>query len=103
MNSRTRKYEYQADAFAVQLGTKADLKTALIKLHVENLSSPHSDKLYSMYHHSHPTLPERLRAMDEYTGGNWLEPKAAHPARLATTEQKKEEEREREIEEKKEL
>lgn len=103
MNSRTRKYEYEADAFAVQLGTKADLKTALIKLHVENLSSPHSDKLYSMYHHSHPTLPERLRAMDEYTGGSWLEPKAEHPARLATTEQKEKEEREREIEEKKEL
>lgn len=103
MNSVTRRYEYQADAFAVGLGTKAELKTALIKLHVENLSSPHSDKLYSMYHHSHPTLPERLRAMDEYTGGEWLKPKAEHPARLATTEQKLAEEREREIEAKKEL
>lgn len=39
---------------------------ALIKLHVDNLSSPHSDKLFSMYHHSHPTLPERLKAMDVY-------------------------------------
>jgi len=42
------------------------LAKALIKLHVDNLSSPHSDKLFSMYHHSHPTLPERLKAMDVY-------------------------------------
>jgi STE24 endopeptidase len=38
----------------------------LIKLHIDNLSSPHNDRLYSLYHHSHPTLPERLVAMDEY-------------------------------------
>ena len=33
---------------------------------MDNLSSPHSDKLFSMYHHSHPTLPERLKAMDAF-------------------------------------
>jgi len=33
---------------------------------VDNLSTPHNDWLYSMYHHSHPTLPERLQAMDVY-------------------------------------
>ena len=54
------------DEFSVRLDKKQDLGKALIKLHVDNLSSPHSDTLYSMYHHSHPTLPERLRAMDEY-------------------------------------
>lgn len=54
------------DAFAVQLDKKPDLKEALIKLHKNNLSSPHNDPLYSAYHHSHPTLPERLRAMDAY-------------------------------------
>jgi STE24 endopeptidase len=42
------------------------LKAGLIKLHVKNLSAPHNSKLYSMYHHSHPTLPERLKAMEEY-------------------------------------
>ena len=54
------------DEFAIKLDKKDDLAAALIKLHIDNLSSPHNDKLYSMYHHSHPTLPERLVAMDEY-------------------------------------
>jgi STE24 endopeptidase len=75
LNATTRKYEYQADEFAVQLGHKSELGSALIKLHIDNLSSPHADWLYSMYHHSHPTLPERLRAMDEYQGGDWLQKK----------------------------
>ncbi|KAK1926625.1 putative CAAX prenyl protease 1 (A-factor converting enzyme) [Papiliotrema laurentii] len=65
-NSWTRHFEYQADEFSVKLEKKEDLGKALIKLHIDNLSSPHSDTLYSMYHHSHPTLPERLRAMDAY-------------------------------------
>ena len=54
------------DEFSVRLGQKEDLKAGLIKLHVKNLSAPHNDKLYSMYHHSHPTLPERLKAMEEF-------------------------------------
>ncbi|WVN88890.1 uncharacterized protein L203_104105 [Cryptococcus depauperatus CBS 7841] len=66
MHALTRKYEYQADEFAVDLEQKPQLASALIKLHVNNLSSPHSDWLYSMYHHSHPTLPERLSALDKY-------------------------------------
>ncbi|KAI9635595.1 metalloendopeptidase [Dioszegia hungarica] len=72
MNAVTRKYEYQADEFGVQLGMKDDLKEALIKLHKNNLSSPHNDPLYSAYHHSHPTLPERLRAMDSYKPSSGL-------------------------------
>ena len=48
------------------MDNKEDLAKSLIKLHVNNLSTPHNDWLYSMYHHSHPTLPERLRAMDVY-------------------------------------
>lgn len=59
----------------MNLGFRKELGDALIKLHVDNLSSPHSDKLYSAYHHSHPTLPERLRAMNEYTGNHYLKMK----------------------------
>lgn len=40
------------------------LAQALIKLHVQNLSTMHYDALYSAYHHSHPTLPERLAALE---------------------------------------
>jgi STE24 endopeptidase len=66
MNSITRAYEYQADEFAVELDKREELKNALIKLHRDNLSSPHNDSWYSAYNHSHPTLPERIRAIDAY-------------------------------------
>lgn len=41
------------------------LGRALVKLHVENLSTVWVDWLYSAYHHSHPTLTERLRALEK--------------------------------------
>jgi len=89
LNATTRRYEYQADEFAVRLGHKKDLSAALIKLHIDNLSSPHADWLYSMYHHSHPTLPERLRAMDEYSGGDWLRKKPEAKTETEVEEDKK--------------
>jgi STE24 endopeptidase len=47
----------------LELGYKAELATALIKLQIKNLSSMDADYLYSSYHYSHPILPERLRAI----------------------------------------
>lgn len=63
LNIFTRKYEYEADAFAKQLGIKEDLSSALVKLNVDNLSTVDADPLYSTYHHSHPLLSERLREL----------------------------------------
>jgi STE24 endopeptidase len=63
-NVLSRRFEYQADAFAVQQGHHA-LGDALIKTHAENLSSFVVDPYYSMYHNSHPTLTERLAAIDQ--------------------------------------
>ena len=40
------------------------LQSSLIKLQVHNLSTMHHDALFSAYHHSHPTLPERLAAIE---------------------------------------
>ncbi|WWD21951.1 hypothetical protein CI109_106439 [Kwoniella shandongensis] len=88
LHAETRRMEYQADEFAVQLGKKKDLASALIKLHVTNLSSPHSDWLYSMYHHSHPILPERLNAMEAYKGGKPLALKGVN-ASASESEMKK--------------
>lgn len=59
----TRKNEFQADAFAVDLGHAPALKTALTKLAIENLSNMNPDALYSAYHYSHPPLVERLGAI----------------------------------------
>ncbi|KAI0298335.1 metalloendopeptidase [Multifurca ochricompacta] len=82
LNAVSRRFEYQADRFACELpsilhaesaeekeamkdmGTR--LGRALIGLHVENLSTVWVDWLYSAYHHSHPTLTERLKVLGEH-------------------------------------
>ncbi|CCX14243.1 Similar to CAAX prenyl protease 1; acc. no. P47154 [Pyronema omphalodes CBS 100304] len=63
MNVMSRKFEYEADAFAVGLGYNDELAKSLIKLQVQNLSTMDADSLYSAYHYTHPILPERLRAL----------------------------------------
>jgi STE24 endopeptidase len=78
-NMTSRLFEYQAgkdnhsvsialtdndlDSFALDLGYKAELAQALIKLQIKNLSSMDADHLYSSYHYSHPILTERLGAL----------------------------------------
>jgi STE24 endopeptidase len=66
MNLITRTYEYQADKFAAEQGLSKDLKTALVTLHKENLSSLVVDALYSAKEYNHPTLGERIGAIDAY-------------------------------------
>ncbi|RKP24134.1 peptidase family M48-domain-containing protein [Syncephalis pseudoplumigaleata] len=63
MNMLSRKYEFEADAFAKKLGYTEDLKSGLIKLHTKNLGDMNPDPWYSAYHFSHPPLVERLAAL----------------------------------------
>ncbi|GAA5820038.1 hypothetical protein JCM11491_003612, partial [Sporobolomyces phaffii] len=65
-NSITRRLEYDADAFAVRLGpaTAQNLKTALVGIHEKNLAVYAVDPVYSAWNHNHPTLVERLEALD---------------------------------------
>ncbi|CAI5759642.1 unnamed protein product [Candida verbasci] len=63
-NYISRFHEYQADEYALQCGYEKDLALALIKISKENLSGMAADKLYSIYHYSHPILPERLDALN---------------------------------------
>ncbi|KAJ8880115.1 hypothetical protein PR048_020738 [Dryococelus australis] len=65
MTILSRRFEFQADAFAVKLDKAAHLRRALIKLNQDNLSFPVFDWLYSSWHHSHPPLLERLRALSD--------------------------------------
>lgn len=59
-NVISRKHEYEADAYAVDLDYGKDLCSALQVLVKENLSIEGADPLYSAYHHSHPLTPERV-------------------------------------------
>ena len=67
LNGLMRRFEYQADAFAIAQGQ--DLSTALVKITKENSSTLIIDSLYSAYHYDHPTLIERLVAMDAIKDG----------------------------------
>ncbi|XP_027857207.1 CAAX prenyl protease 1 homolog isoform X2 [Xiphophorus couchianus] len=59
----SRRFEFQADAFARDMGKASELYSALIKLNMDNLGFPVADWLFSMWHYSHPPLLERLRAL----------------------------------------
>ncbi|RXM96947.1 CAAX prenyl protease 1-like [Acipenser ruthenus] len=59
----SRRFEFQADAFARNMGKATELYSALIKLNKDNLGFPVADWLFSMWHYSHPPLLERLRAL----------------------------------------
>ncbi|KAL6065221.1 zinc metalloprotease [Balamuthia mandrillaris] len=63
MNMLSRRFEFQADEFAINLGL--ELQTPLTKLHIDNLGTMTPDPWFSTYHYSHPTLVERLKAMDK--------------------------------------
>ena len=64
MNLWSRRFEYEADAFAREVMTEArPLIGALRKLNEKNLSNLTPHPLYSGFYYSHPTLLERERAM----------------------------------------
>ena len=62
----SRKHEYEADRFAVDaMGEPQSMKDALIKIEQDNLSNLTPHPLFSFYHYSHPTLIERIKAIEE--------------------------------------
>ncbi|XP_055374689.1 CAAX prenyl protease 1 homolog [Condylostylus longicornis] len=65
MTVLSRRFEYQADDFANQLGFSDELGGALIKLNIDNLGFPVYDWMYSAWNHSHPTLLQRLNRLKE--------------------------------------
>ena len=61
----SRRHEYQADRFSVSLARAPQaLESALVKLNGENLGNLHPHPWYSRWHYTHPTLLERLRAIE---------------------------------------
>ncbi len=63
-NLWSRRYEYQADAFAAgTMGESRSMVGALRKLNEKNLSNLTPHPLYSGFYYSHPTLLEREQAL----------------------------------------
>ncbi len=64
MNKLSRRHEFEADRFAREVtGDAKSLSVALVKLARDNLSNLTPHPLYSFFHHSHPTVEERVRAL----------------------------------------
>lgn len=63
MNLFSRKNEYEADAYAKQTYGAEPLMTSLKKLSVNHLSNLQPHAAYVFFNYSHPTLLQRLRAM----------------------------------------
>lgn len=68
MNALSRKNEYEADAYAAQQYNGVALAEALKKLSVKNLSNLRPHPAYVFVHYSHPTLLQRLNALNSKNG-----------------------------------
>jgi len=66
MNVLSRKFEYQADGFALKHGLGEELKTSLVKLSKNSLSNLTPHPFYVFVHYSHPPLLSRFQAMNEH-------------------------------------
>ncbi|HOV39238.1 MAG TPA: M48 family metallopeptidase [Spirochaetales bacterium] len=65
INAFSRRHEYQADRFAAeQAGLGKALASALLTLGKENLTNLTPHPWYSFYYYSHPTLSERIQALE---------------------------------------
>jgi STE24 endopeptidase len=65
-NYLSRKYEYQADAFAARHHAPGPLMEALKKLSVKHLSNLHPHPAYVFLHYSHPPLLQRLEHLSRF-------------------------------------
>ncbi len=65
-NRLSRRYEFEADAFAAEKYAARPLQSALKKLSVNHLSNLRPHPAYVYVHYSHPPLLERLKHLDHY-------------------------------------
>lgn len=64
LNVLSRKYEYEADDFAGRYAGPNNLILALKSLSANNLSNLNPHPWYVFFHYSHPTLLQRIRALN---------------------------------------
>lgn len=63
LNALSRKNEFGADKHGAQMTSKEDMRSALCVLAKENKAFVKSSKLYELFHLSHPSIDERLKAL----------------------------------------
>lgn len=60
LSSYSRKHEYEADQYAAQNASAADLASALVKLYKDNASTLTPDPVHSAFYDSHPPALARI-------------------------------------------
>jgi STE24 endopeptidase len=65
MSVYSRKHEFEADAYAAQQSSAADLAQALVKLYKDNASTLTPDPLHSAFYDSHPPAALRIARLQE--------------------------------------
>ncbi|MCU7918229.1 MAG: M48 family metallopeptidase [Candidatus Thiodiazotropha sp. (ex Epidulcina cf. delphinae)] len=65
----SRRYEFQADNYAVNQTKGEFLVQALVKLYQDNASTLTPDPLYSLFHDSHPPAPVRIAQITQQNSG----------------------------------
>jgi STE24 endopeptidase len=60
---RSRKFEFEADAYAVANSDRHALSSALLKLYKDNASTLTPDPWYVAFYYSHPPASQRLARM----------------------------------------
>lgn len=60
----SRKYEFEADAFAAEYAKPSELISALVKLYKDNASTLTPDPTFSAYYHSHPPALIRVKHLE---------------------------------------
>ena len=63
-SARSRRYEFEADAYAMQQTPARDLASALLKLYQDNASTLTPDPVYVAFYYSHPPASQRLARMN---------------------------------------
>ena len=63
----SRRHEYEADAYAAQQASAADLVTALVNLYRDNAATLTPDALHSLFYDSHPPASLRVARLRNRT------------------------------------
>ena len=66
--ARSRRFEFEADAYAMQQADGAQLASALLKLYEDNASTLTPDPWYVSFYYSHPPAVDRLARMPAPAG-----------------------------------
>ena len=67
MSLLSRRHEFEADRYAVQHASAADLTTALVKLYDDNAATLTPDSLHSLFYDSHPPAALRIQRLAQVT------------------------------------